>query len=419
MLTGTLITAAGFLPIATAASSTGEYTRSIFQVVTISLLLSWIAAVVFVPYLGDKLLPDFHSRNGNGKHDHDPYDNRFYQRFRTLLEWCVRHRKTVIAATVALFVVAVMLFRFVPQQFFPSSTRVELMVDLKLAEGSSLKATEAQARKLEALLQKKDGVENYVAYVGTGSPRFYLPLDQQLPQASFAQFVLMTTDVEAREEVRRWLIDTFASEFPELQARVTRLENGPPVGYPVQFRVSGEHIAEVRRIARDVAEKVRANPHVANTNLDWEEPSKVVRLVLDQERARALGVSSAHLSKFLESSLSGSYVSTYREDNELIQILLRGPQEERARLVDEMLTRAPGADRRGAVPAGVQQALRLRGHAGHHRAVRHDHAQLGDPGGPDRAGHRKGPERLWEAIVESAVRRFRPIALTAAAPCWP
>ncbi|MCI1711720.1 MAG: efflux RND transporter permease subunit [Chiayiivirga sp.] len=332
MLTGTLITAAGFLPIATAASSTGEYTRSIFQVVTISLLLSWIAAVVFVPYLGDKLLPDFHSRNGNGKHDHDPYDNRFYQRFRTLLEWCVRHRKTVIAATVALFVVAVMLFRFVPQQFFPSSTRVELMVDLKLAEGSSLKATEAQARKLEALLQKKDGVENYVAYVGTGSPRFYLPLDQQLPQASFAQFVLMTTDVEAREEVRRWLIDTFASEFPELQARVTRLENGPPVGYPVQFRVSGEHIAEVRRIARDVAEKVRANPHVANTNLDWEEPSKVVRLVLDQERARALGVSSAHLSKFLESSLSGSYVSTYREDNELIQILLRGPQEERASL---------------------------------------------------------------------------------------
>jgi multidrug efflux pump len=157
-----------------------------------------------------------------------------------------------------------MLFRFVPQQFFPSSTRLELMVDLKLAEGSSLKATEAQARKLEALLQKKDGVENYVAYVGTGSPRFYLPLDQQLPQASFAQFVLMTTDVEAREEVRRWLIDTFASEFPELQARVTRLENGPPVGYPVQFRVSGEHIAEVRRIAREVAEKVRANPHVAN-----------------------------------------------------------------------------------------------------------------------------------------------------------
>ena len=332
MLTGTLITAAGFLPIATAASSTGEYTRSIFQVVTIALLLSWIAAVVFVPYLGDKLLPDFHAKNGNGKHGHDPYQTRFYVRFRRWVDWCVRYRKIVIAMTVGLFLAAGLLFRFVPQQFFPSSTRVELMVDFKLAEGSSLKATEAQAKKLEAMLAKKEGVENYVVYVGTGSPRFYLPLDQQLPQASFAQFVLLTSNVEAREEVRAWLIQTFAEEFPDLQARVTRLENGPPVGYPVQFRVSGEHIDEVRRLARAVADKVRANPHVTNVNLDWEEPSKVVRLVLDQERARALGISSAQLSKFLESSLSGSYVSTYREDNELIQILLRGPEDERASL---------------------------------------------------------------------------------------
>ncbi len=332
MLTGTLVTAAGFLPIATAASSTGEYTRSIFQVVTISLLLSWIAAVVFVPYLGAKLLPDFHAKNGNGKHGHDPYQTRFYQRFRQVVEWCVRHRKTVIAITVALFVTSVLLFRFVPQQFFPSSTRLELMIDMKLAEGSSLKATEVQAKKLEAMLAKKDGVENYVAYVGTGSPRFYLPLDQQLPSPNFAQFVLLTSDVKAREEVRGWLIDLFANDFPELQARVTRLENGPPVGYPVQFRVSGEHIDEVRRIARHVADKVRANPHVTNVNLDWQEPSKIVRMVLDQERARALGVSSAALSKFLESSLSGSLVSTYREDNELIQILLRGPEDERAQL---------------------------------------------------------------------------------------
>jgi multidrug efflux pump len=220
----------------------------------------------------------------------------------------------------------------VPQQFFPSSTRLELMVDMKLAEGSSLTATEAQAKRLEAMLATKQGVENYVAYVGTGSPRFYLPLAQQLPQASFAQFVLLTTDVEAREEVRGWLIERFAQDFPELQARVTRLENGPPVGYPVQFRVSGEHIDEVRQIARDVADQVRANPHVTNVNLDWQEPSKIVQLVLDQERARALGVSSAAVAKFLESSLSGSFVSTYREDNELIEILLRGPSDERAQL---------------------------------------------------------------------------------------
>ena len=333
MLTGTLITAAGFLPIATAASATGEYTRSIFQVVTIALMVSWIAAVMFVPYLGDKLLPDFHKKNGKEKHEaHDPYASRFYQRFRTVLEWCVTWRKTVIVATVALFVVSVMAFRFVPQQFFPSSTRLELMVDMKLAEGVSQAATEAQARKLEAMLAKREGIENYVAYVGTGSPRFYLPLDQQLPQASFAQFVLLTSDIEAREATRAWLIHLFETDFPDVRGRVTRLENGPPVGYPVQFRVSGEHIDIVRERAREVAEKVRANPHVTNVNLDWEEPSKIVRLALDQERARALGISSAQLSKFLESSLSGSLVSTYREDNELIQILLRGPADERARL---------------------------------------------------------------------------------------
>ena len=330
MLTGTLITAAGFLPIATAASSTGEYTRSIFQVVTLALLVSWVAAVVFVPYLGDKLLPD--PKQGAIGHEHDPYQSRFYQRFRALVEASMRHRRLVIVATVALFVASVALFRFVPQQFFPSSTRLELLVDLKLAEGVSLHATQAQVEKLEEKLQAMEGIENVVAYVGTGSPRFYLPLDQQLPQTSFAQFVVLTSDIAAREKVRAGLINLFATDFGQLRARVTRLENGPPVGYPVQFRVSGEHIDLVRALARDVAAKVRGNPHVTNVNLDWEEPSKVVRLVLDQERARALGVSSAHLAQFLQSSLSGMTVSTFREDNELIQILLRGPAEERARL---------------------------------------------------------------------------------------
>lgn len=330
MLTGTLITAAGFLPIATAASSTGEYTRSIFQVVTLALLVSWVAAVVFVPYLGDKLLPE--PKTVTKGHAHDPYQTRFYQRFRSLVETAMRHRYIVIVATLVLLMASVAMFRFVPQQFFPSSTRLELLVDLKLAEGVSLHATQAQVEKLEGRLQDMEGIENVVAYVGTGSPRFYLPLDQQLPQASFAQFVILTSDIAAREAVRGALIDLFANDFPELRGRVTRLENGPPVGYPVQFRVSGEHIDRVRELARDVAAKVRENPHVANVNLDWEEPSKVVRLVLDQERARALGVSSAHLAQFLQSSLSGLQVSTFREDNELIQMLLRGPAEERAQL---------------------------------------------------------------------------------------
>ncbi len=367
MLTGTLITAAGFLPIATAASSTGEYTRSLFQVVTIALCVSWIAAVAFIPFLGDKLLPDYGHAAAPPKpgslparwnglrerlarrappalagviaprppidgHVHDPYETRFYQIFRGWVLWCVRRRWLVIGITVAAFAGSIVLFRFVPQQFFPDSVRPELMVDMELAEGSSLRQTGEQAARLEALLKQRKDLKNYVAYVGTGSPRFYLPLDQQLPAANFAQFVLMPEDLQAREALREWIIRDVVPRFPELQLRVTRLENGPPVGYPVQFRVSGEHIDQVRKIAYRVREKIRANPHVANVNLDWDEPSKVVRLQVDQERARALGISSAQLSQFLSSSLSGSHISTYRESNELIEMLLRGPEEERVQL---------------------------------------------------------------------------------------
>ncbi|WP_433589375.1 efflux RND transporter permease subunit [Pseudomonas koreensis] len=336
MLTGTLITAAGFLPIATAQSGTGEYTRSIFQVVTIALLASWVAAVMFVPYLGEKLLPDLAkthaAKHGTADGHADPYGTPFYQRVRRLVAWCVAHRKTVIVATVGLFIASVMLFRFVPQQFFPASNRLELMVDLKLAEGASLANTTAEVKRLEAMLKDHAGIDNYVAYVGTGSPRFYLPLDQQLPAASFAQFVVLAKNIEERETLRTWLISTLNEQFPALRSRVTRLENGPPVGYPVQFRVTGEHIDEVRALARKVAAKVRENPHVVNVHLDWEEPSKVVYLNIDQDRARALGVSTANLAKFLQSSLTGSSVSQYREDNELIEILLRGTVHERTEL---------------------------------------------------------------------------------------
>ncbi|HWH88742.1 MAG TPA: efflux RND transporter permease subunit [Pseudomonas sp.] len=336
MLTGTLITAAGFLPIATAQSGTGEYTRSIFQVVTIALLASWVAAVMFVPYLGEKLLPDLAkihaAKHGTGHGQPDPYATPFYQRVRGLVEWCVAHRKTVIVLTVGLFIASVMLFRFVPQQFFPASNRLELMVDLKLAEGVSLANTTSEVKRLEAMLKQHAGIDNYVAYVGTGSPRFYLPLDQQLPAASFAQFVVLAKTIEEREALRTWLIETLNEQFPALRSRVTRLENGPPVGYPVQFRVTGEHIEEVRALARKVAAKVRENPHVVNVHLDWEEPSKVVYLNIDQDRARALGVSTANLAKFLQSSLVGSTVSQYREDNELIEILLRGTVHERTEL---------------------------------------------------------------------------------------
>ncbi|MCQ4303193.1 multidrug transporter AcrB [Stutzerimonas frequens] len=336
MLTGTLITAAGFLPIATANSSTGEYTRSIFQVVAISLIASWIAAVMFVPLIGEKLLPDMakktaHKHGGMGE-GHDPYSTPFYQRVRRVVTFCVRRRKTVILLTLAIFAAAVVLFRLVPQQFFPASGRLELMVDLKLAEGASLKATEAEVARLEQLLKERDGIDNYVAYVGTGSPRFYLPLDQQLPATSFAQFVVLADSIESREALRSWLIERMREDFPTLRGRVTRLENGPPVGYPVQFRVTGEHIDVVRGLARQVAAKVGENPHVANVHLDWQEPSKMVRLNVDQDRARALGVSTAELSGFLRRTFIGNRVSQFREDNELIEILLRGTERERLEL---------------------------------------------------------------------------------------
>lgn len=330
MLTGTLITAAGFLPIATANSSTGEYTRSIFQVVTLALLLSWIAAVVFVPWLGDRLLPDMTKKHGGVAHD--PYASRFYQMVRSTVSWCVQHRWLVIIATLLCFAGSVMLFRMVPQQFFPPSGRLELVVDLKLAEGASLKATEAQVLRLEEKLKTQPGIDNYVAYVGTGSPRFYLPLDQQLPTSRFGQFVVRCKSVAEREEVRAWLIKTMQEEFPMLTTRISRLENGPPVGYPIQFRVSGEHINEVRALARQVADKLRDNPYLSSVHLNWEEPSKKIYLDIDQDRARALGVTTQKLSLFLQGALSGTRVNHFREHNELIEILLRGPDRERQRV---------------------------------------------------------------------------------------
>lgn len=333
MLTGTLITAAGFLPIATAESSVGEYTRSIFQVVGIALIVSWIAAVVFVPYLGDKLLPDLArlkaAKHGSTEGEHDPYATPLYRRIRAVITWCVTQRTLVIIITVLLFAGSIFTFRYVPKQFFADSNRLELLLNIKLAEGASLKATQAHVEKIEALLKDRPGIENYVAYIGSGSPRFYLPLDQQLPATSFAQFVMITDSLEQREEVREWLIETMHEQFPDVHSRITRLENGPPVGYPVQFRVTGEHIGQVRELARQVAAVVRNNPHVSNVHLDWEEPSKVVYLQIDQDRARAMGVSTASVSQFLRGALSGASVGQFREGNELIEILQRGTLEDR------------------------------------------------------------------------------------------
>ena len=352
MLTGTLITAAGFLPIATAASSTGEYTRSIFQVVTIALIVSWVAAVIFVPYLGDKLLPDFtktaqqapwYARlwarlrkqpepqpvvHHTGEH-FDPYQTKFYQSFRKMVNICVTYRKTVIATTVGIFVLSVVMFKFVPQQFFPPSNRAEILVDLKLEEGASLTATENAVKKVEKFLSQQKGIDNYVAYVGTGTPRFYLPLDQQMPQASFAQFVVLASSLDDRDEIRKSLDTQIRQLLPQVRTRVSLLENGPPVGYPLQFRVSGEDVAIVRQQAQHVAKLLSENPNTTNVHLDWGEQSKIISLNIDQDRARQMGVTSEDLANFLNSSITGAVINQYREKRELIDIRIRGDQAER------------------------------------------------------------------------------------------
>ncbi len=353
MLTGTLITVAGFLPIAIAKSGTGEYTRSIFEVAAIALIASWVVAVVVIPYLGYRMLPDFgkprpaplHARlwararglaappprMPHANPDH-VYDTAFYRRFRVLVAWSVTHRKSVILATLAAFVVALALFRFVPQQFFPASSRPELIVDLRLPEGSSFAATLAQAKHMEAILDREQGILNYVAYVGTGSPRFYLPLDQQLQQSNFAQFVVTATSNAERERLRERMLQVFDVDFPALRGRTSRLENGPPVGFPVQFRVSGDDIPEVRAIAEQVAQVMRTHADTRDVQFDWDEPTKAVRLSIDQNKARVLGLSSQDIAVFLNNSVTGVNVTYFRERDKQIEVLLRGAADERARL---------------------------------------------------------------------------------------
>ena len=326
MLTGTLITAAGFMPVGFAKSSAGEYTFSIFAVVTIALLVSWVVAVLFTPYLGYKLLPDY---KPHAEHGHDVYQKPFYRRFRRLVTWCVTWRKTVILITVAVFAVSMFGFRFVQQQFFPSSNRPELIVDLWLPQGASFQATEAQVMRFEEKLKGDPDIVNYVAYVGNGSPRFYLPLDQQLANANFAQFVVVTRDNVAREVLYEKFSRILESEFSLLRGRVNRLENGPPVGYPVQFRVVGADIPTVRRIALEVAEIMRSNPNTQNVHLDWNEQAKNIRLQIDQNKARVIGVSSQGLSLVMNSILTGYSITQYREKDELIEVLARAETAER------------------------------------------------------------------------------------------
>ncbi|MGF6508115.1 efflux RND transporter permease subunit [Paraburkholderia sp. 32] len=331
MLTGTLVTVCGFLPIALAKSSTGEYTRSIFEVSAIALIVSWFAAVVLVPLLGYHLLPERKPEPGGAHHDpHEIGNTGFYRHLSGWVAWCVERRWVVLGVTVVLFAISMLAFTRVPQQFFPNSERPELLVDLRLPEGASFEATLREAKRLEKVLDGKAGIDHFVDFVGTGAPRFYLTLDQQLQQPNFAQFVITAKSVENREELMRWLDGKLEKDFSGVRARVSRLENGPPVGFPIKFRVSGDDIATVRSIAQTVSDKVRADPRTRNVQFDWDEPAeRSISFEIDQNRARQLGVTSEDVSNFLAMTLSGYTVTQYRERDKLINVDLRAPKSER------------------------------------------------------------------------------------------
>lgn len=325
-LSGALITVAAFMPVGFSKSSTGEYAGGIFWIVGIAVLVSWLVSGIFTPYLAVKMLP-----KELGKHHHgaDPYQTKGYVRLRGWIDAAIERRWWVIGATAAAMVVALACMKLVPQQFFPNSTRPELIVDLRAKEGASFAATTAQVKRLESVLAHDKDVRFFTAYTGAGAPRFYLSLNPELPNPGYAQFIVMTRDIEARERVRARLMALADQKFPEAWVRVTRLELGPPVGFPVQFRIVGPDTQVVRRIAREVEKEVQANPNVRDVQLDWNDPVRTVRIELDQDKVRALGLSPTEVAAVTQTLTSGATLSQLREGEELIDISARAVANER------------------------------------------------------------------------------------------
>ncbi|HEY6254683.1 MAG TPA: efflux RND transporter permease subunit [Xanthobacteraceae bacterium] len=332
MLTGTLVTAAGFLPVGFAKSSAGEYAGGIFWVVGLALIASWIVAVLFTPYLGFKLLPDL-TKRGAHRNPQAIYDTRPYRVLRSVIATCLRWRKTVVALTMLMFGVAIAGFGLVQQQFFPTSTRTELFFEMRLPEGTAIGVTDATARKAEQLIGEDSDILTYTTYVGRGSPRFWLGLNPVLPNPNFAQIVIVTRDLAARERVKARLETALTQgALPEARARVDRFVFGPPVGFPVQFRVVGPDPMKVRTIAEQVRQIMAKNPNIIDPHLNWGEQQKSIRLEVDQDRARALGLTPQDVAQTLQTLLSGYTVTQYREGIETIDVVARAVPAERLAL---------------------------------------------------------------------------------------
>jgi multidrug efflux pump len=332
MLTGTLITAVGFLPIGLAQSTVGEYTFAIFAVTAAALLISWLVSVYFVPYLGTLLLKT--KPHADSDQPHELFDTPFYTRFRALVNWCVQHRWITIGLTIGTLLLGLVGMGKVQNQFFPDSNRLEVLVDLWYPEGTSYAANEAVTKRVEARLMKLEGVDHVTTWIGSGVPRFALVLDQIFPQSNVSQIVLLPRDLKAREHLRKMLPELLATEFPEARARPKLLPNGPPVPYPVQFRVVGPDPTKVRAYADEVKAIMRTNTNMRGINDNWNESVKVLRLEVDQDKARALGVSSQAIAQAARTMNSGTNVGQYRDGDKLIDIVLRQPLEERNALTD-------------------------------------------------------------------------------------
>src|SRR3978361_1387238 len=327
MLTGTLVTAAGFLPIGFANSAVGEYAGGIFWIVAIALVASWFVAVIFTPYIGVMLLP-----NITVHHNHDPhaaYETRVYRILRSMIQWCCAHRIKVVAATVGIFALSIVGFGHVQQQFFPLSERPELFLQLRLPEGTAIGVTQAAVKKAETLLKDDQDIATYTAYVGQGSPRFWLGLNPQLPNEAFAEIVIVAKNVEARERIKARLEKSVHDGvLTEARGRVDRFHLGPPVGFPVQFRVIGPDANTVRDIAYKVRDVVRQNTNVKEVQLDWNEQSPYLKLVVDQDRARALGLTPHDVSQALAMLISGAPVTTVRDGIEKVGVVARAVPSE-------------------------------------------------------------------------------------------
>jgi multidrug efflux pump len=319
MLTGTLITCAGFIPIGFSKGAAAEFTSSLFPVITIALLISWLVSVVVTPLLGYKLIKPKH----NLKQDHDIYDTKFYRMFRQMLIWCLNHKKMVLSITAACFIGSLFLLKFVKQEFFPPSVRPELIVEMTLPEGSSLTETEQEAKKLADSLSGDSDIESYSYYVGKGAPRFILTIEPKLPKTNYAQFVIVTKSLEARENLNKKVDKLFAEGFENVRGQVKLIQTGPPSPYPVMLRVTGNDHEKVREIAKQVSDVMADNPGLTNINFDWNEKNKVMHLTVDQDKARMLGINSQGLAQDLQTQLSGAPIAEFYEQDKTVGIVFR------------------------------------------------------------------------------------------------